>query len=312
MNTFAKSYLTGSRAFPLWSFCRRAGLAIGVLAANLLYASFARATNTLHHIDPIIFTALQMAVLLPGALLCCYHFRRRVTKQLLRQGAIAGLLLGLGFIGEALSLRNIGIVRAAMLTGLDGIMASLIAYYALRQRQHATTWFAAAWALDGAFLLWFLSPGAWQADLLAVLVGLLFCLYALYVERIGLPRTAGQLGPFFGVVFATMATVTLVLALCFGNWTTLQAFSRIDLSILAYTSCCTVLIPIVLNTFLQQQITAVGLSFAAVLEPLASLGFAYQQHTLHLAFSGWIGIACILLSFLIVAIGSLPRERSKQ
>jgi drug/metabolite transporter (DMT)-like permease len=280
---------------------RRGGCIGASLVANVLYASFAIAQPTLQHIDPIIFAALQMSLLLPVAGLFWYRAAGgSVSAQVIRQGIIGGLLLGLGFLGVALSLRTIGIVRVAALTGCDGILASLIARIVFRQRQTWGTGLACVCAGLGVLFLWLLFPGAWQTDILALLVGLLFCVYALSLERTGvLMKQTGQEWAFFGILFSTMAATALVIALCFGSWTSLRTMSLADLGLLGYASWATLLLPIVLNTLLQRNLSAVSLSFFALLEPLASIGFAWWQGTLHMALLGWLGVGFMGVSILV-------------
>src|SRR5260370_19209144 len=120
-------------------FWRKAVVLGGPVVAYVLYATFAIAQDTLQRVDPVIFAALQMTTLLPMAVAFLWISRRTLTVEVARQGAVGGLLLGLGFVGVALSLRNIGIIRAASLTGLDGIMASLLLLIVFRKAQPLAT-----------------------------------------------------------------------------------------------------------------------------------------------------------------------------
>ena len=278
---------------------RKLALLGGPVLANLLYASFACAQQTLQHVDPLVFTALQMALLVPVNLLLLFSTRLWLTRQIVWQGIVAGVLLGGGFLGVALSLCRLGVLSTAMFTSLNGIVASMIAWWALRQRQSPFTLLAGICAGGGALLLWLIAPGAWQTDCLALLAGLLFCGSALYVEQTGLPRGPRErIWPFLSIVLLTMAVFTLLCALCFGSWSSVLSFSPGDLAILAYTSVATVLLPIVIVTLLQRALSAVTLSFLAVLEPLTSIGFACWQGTSSIGFPGWFGVGLILLSML--------------
>jgi drug/metabolite transporter (DMT)-like permease len=289
-----------------WSWLRRAGRIIAVIggpvAMNGLYASFAIAQSVLHQVDPLVFTAVQMALLLPVAALLLFCSRRTWQRARIQQGLIAGGLLGIGFLCMALALRAIGIVPAAMLTALDGILASLLSWLVLRQRQPLYTGLAAACAGLGALLLWWVAPGCWQADLVALGCGLHFTIAALFIERSGVTRgPVRQLWPFLGALFAAMAGITLALALCFGSWSSLATMTSADLGILVYASVGAVLLPILLLTLLQRVLSAVTVAFLAVLEPLGSIGFASAFGTLALPFIGWWGVALILVSMLLQA-----------
>lgn len=287
------------RAPWLCSMGRRMLLISGPVGVNVLYASFAVAQSVLHHVDPLAFTAVQMALLLPISALMLLFSRRMHQPALIRQGLIAGTLMGVGFLCMALALRAIGIVPAAMLTALDGILASLISWLILRKPQSLYTHLAAVSAGSGAFFLWRVNPGHWQADLIALGCGLLFTISALYIERIGVTRgPIQQLWPFWGALLAAMAGITLALALCFGNWPTLETMTGSDLGILVYASVGATLLPILLITLLQRVLSAVTVAFLAVLEPLVSIGFASALGSLALPLTGWWGVALILGSVL--------------
>ena len=289
---------------------RRIALIAAPVLANALYASVAVSQESLHRIDPVIFVAFQMAILAPIAGGMLWYTRRASLARLVRQGWIGGLPLGVGFICVSLSLRTLGIVPTAMLTALDGIAASLISWLLFRQRQPLFTCLAAGCAGCGAFLLWWVAPGSWQADVLALCCGLLFTAYAFHVERSAVARARPKdLWAFFGGVFLSMALVTLALALCFGSWSSVNRFSLADLETLLYTSFAAVLIPVVISTMLLRALSAVTLAFCAILEPVISIAFAYTLGSLSLPLLGWLGAGSILLS-VIVQAGAAAANRT--
>lgn len=281
---------------------RRIALVGAPLATNALYASVALSQGSLHRIDPVIFVAFQMAALAPVALVLLWYARSASLSQLIRQGLVGGVPLSVGFVCVSLSLRTIGIVPTAMLTAIDGIVASIISWLIFRQRQPVYTCLAALFAGCGAVLLWWVEPSFWQTDVVALFCGLLFTVYAFHVERSAVMQTHPKhLCAFFGGLLLSMALVTIALALCFGSWPSLNRFSPADLEVLLYASIVTVLIPVVISTILLRYISAVTLAFCAVLEPLVSIAFAYALGTLSFAFLGWLGVGCILMSVLVQA-----------
>jgi drug/metabolite transporter, DME family len=289
---------------------RRCALVVAPVLVNGLYASFANAQSTLQHVDPLVFVAVQLALLLPVALvlLCCTL--RSATREYVRVGLLGGLPLGIGFVCVALSLRALGIIPTAMLTALDGIVASLTAWLAFRQRLSVYTCLAAVCAGGGACLLWWIEPSRWQADVVALACGVMFTVYAFHVEHHAVVRQ--KILPFLGGLFASMAAIALVLALCFGHWETLQTMTDADRGILLYSSLVTVLIPLVISTVLLRYVSAITLAFLAVLEPLISVGFAYTLGSISLGIVGWCGVGLILLSMLLQANASRPQSTKKQ
>ncbi|HEU5376249.1 MAG TPA: EamA family transporter [Ktedonobacteraceae bacterium] len=305
--------LTGEqpRRYWIWqkpwfhTFWRRAALIAAPIVTNGLYASVAVSQESLHHIDPLIFVACQMVLLLPVALGLLWSTRGAFSSWFFQQGAVGGLLLGVGFVCVALSLRTIGVVPTASLTALDGVLMSGFSWLVLRRKHSSFTCLAAICALGGALLLWWIAPGALQTDVLALGCGLLFTAYSFHVERSAVMQAQpGSLVAFFGGLFISMAAVTTILALCFGSWPSARSFTATDLELLLYTSLATVLIPVVLSTLLLRRLSAVTLAFCAILEPTISLGLASLLGTLSMSWTGWLGIGLILLSVLVQAISA--------
>jgi drug/metabolite transporter (DMT)-like permease len=281
----------------------RSALVLAVLLAYGLCATAALAQPTLTHVDPLIFAALETGLLFPlGVILLAWTWRSS-TGASVRQGLVGGLPLGLGIICVALSLHTLGIIPAALLSALDGLMASLISWLVLRQSLSVLTGLAAGCASLGAALLWWMAPAHWQSELIALACGLLFPLYAFHVERHGYQLRAFRehLLPFFGGLLCALALSTLALALCFGRWTSLQNLTTTDLGVVLSCGLATVLLPQVVLTLLLRKLSAVTLAFCAVLEPLCSIGCAWLWGTLALPLVGWCGVALILLSLLVQA-----------
>lgn len=105
-----------------------------------------------------------------------------------------------------------------------------------------------------------------------------------------------------------MAAVALALALCFGHWETLQTATEADLLIVLYCGLGTVLIPLIMSTFLLRYVSTVTWAFLAVLEPLLSLVFAYLLGAISLGLFGWCGVSLIFLSILLQANAGRPRS----
>jgi len=293
---------------------RRSALFLALLLAYGLFASFASAQTTLQRVDPVVFSALQLSLLLPLGLGILGLSVRTSARGSIRLGFIGGFPLGIGFVGVALSLHALGIIPTAMLTALDGLMASLMSWLVFRQHLSMYTCLATICASGGAILLWWVAPSQWQPDLVALACGLAFTLYAFHVERhLGvLEAFRQQLLPFFGGLFCSMAITALALALCFGKWGGVQAMTLGDLEVLLYCGLATVLIPQVILTILLRHIGAVTLAFFAVLEPLISLGFAYWWGKISLNLFGWCGVILILLSIILQAYASRRPTSSTQ
>jgi uncharacterized membrane protein len=187
---------------------------------------------------------------------------------------------------------------------LDGIVATFISLLIFRQRIQALTWIACACLFLGSLCLWIVSSFHWQADLLAATGGSLFTVCAFLIERWGIASDEehpNQIWPVLGVQFLVMACVTFGLALCFGRWSSVQTFTRIDVAVLVYTSIGTVLLPVVLTIWMQRYVTALSIAFLAILEPLLSVTFAYFLMHEHLPAVAYLGMAIMLIGVLLQA-----------
>ena len=304
----AISTLQKKRLFAQWIrlLVHRSILILALILAYGLFASFASAQTTLQRVDPVVFSALQLSVLLPFALVILGFTMRASTRESVRIGFVGGIPLGIGFVCVALSLHALGIIPTAMLTGLDGLIASLISWLVFRQQIAVYTCLATFCASVGAIVLWWIAPSQWQPDLVALACGMLFTLYAFHVERhaIALRSFRQQFLPFFGGLFCAMAMTALVLALCFGRWEGVQALTTTDLEMILYCGLATVLVPQVILTILLRQMSALTLAFCAVLEPLISIGFASLWGKISLDLFGWCGVGLILLSMLLQTYAS--------
>jgi drug/metabolite transporter (DMT)-like permease len=287
----------------------------GFVVVNLLYASFAMvATGILQRIDPLIFTCGQILCVLPVALFFLIGWRRALTQAIVLHGMLFGCCLAFGFLCIALALRAIGITESAVLTCLEGIVAAGISWGFFRQRLATYTWGACLLAIIGAILLWSSATVQWQGDLIALLGGIHFMIYAFLVEHLlpADPQVHRQiLWPTFGVQLTTMAVVTLIFALAFGRWQSLPIpVPGSDLAAMMYAGLGTVVVPVLLSTFLFRSTGAVTASFFSILEPLSSGLFAFLVAQERLPALAYVGSGCILLGMVLQAVAGMSSIRS--
>ncbi len=202
----------------------------GPVLMGTLVASFTWAQATLQHLDPVLFCVLLLLPLAPlaGWILLRTHrtWPGPAHFPLLHTGIRGGCLLTGGLLCEALSLRTLGMVPNALFTALAGVLVSLLAWRCTSARLNGYGLLAVLCALAGAGLLWWIAPGHWQRDLLAAGCGGCIVGYGLLVKRGGLAaRSWRETVPFFGSLFATMVLTALLLALCFGDWTSLRTLT---------------------------------------------------------------------------------------
>jgi drug/metabolite transporter (DMT)-like permease len=298
----------------LFFLLRKIALPVGVMRllafgsfflVNVLYASFSIvARETLVRVDPIVFTCFQMLLLVPFALFLLYWKRKQINLAVVIQGALLGGFLGASFLCIALALKMCGITQTTVFICLNGVMATLIAVFVLRQRVVPASWGACLCALIGALILWRVTAQDWQGNITAFVGGSFATVYAFLVESLlhGQQRERTlPIWPVFGVQFLTMATLTVLTALCFGNWQSLRVMVPSDLVILVYTSVGTILVPVLLENIMQRYVSAMTVSYLAVLEPLVSATFAFFIAGERLAPLAYTGAGMILIGVILQA-----------
>jgi drug/metabolite transporter (DMT)-like permease len=92
------------------------------------------------------FAVLAMILLRPSVL-------RKINKEMLLKGSLAGLFLGTGYIFQTLGLARTGAAITGFVTGLYVVLTPLIAALFLKERITRFTWFCVVLATIGLGLL---------------------------------------------------------------------------------------------------------------------------------------------------------------
>ena len=90
--------------------------------------------------------AIAMVLLRPSVF-------RKLNRELVKKGALAGLFLGSGYIFQTLGLARTGAAITGFVTGLYVVLTPLIAAIFLKERIKAFTWFCVVLATVGLALL---------------------------------------------------------------------------------------------------------------------------------------------------------------
>jgi len=93
-----------------------------------------------------VVAVLVMILIRPSVL-------RKINKELLLKGSLAGLFLGTGYIFQTLGLARTGAAITGFVTGLYVVLTPLIAALFLKERITAFTWFCVVLATIGLALL---------------------------------------------------------------------------------------------------------------------------------------------------------------
>ncbi len=292
----------------------RSLLAYGsLLLINVLYASFSLVSlSPLHRIDPVLFVCFQMVLLAPVGFVLLVRGRKHLHRKSVYQGLQLGGFLSADLLCYTIALKNTGLTEAMVFSTVNGVIATLVGWKVFGQRISPLTRWACLFALGGACLVWSTSPANWQGDFTALVGGMSLTGYAFQVERLlaEARQRKRTIQSVMGVQFLTAAFVTLVIALCFGQWRTLHLLIPSDLVVLIYVSFVTTLLPCFLILLVQRSLSAITVAFFSVIEPLVGASFAF--------FSGerfptlaYIGGGIVIVGILLQVGGGINRQTAE-
>ena len=99
------------------------------------------------------FLATRFVVAVVVMILLRPSVLRKINKEMLLKGSLAGLFLGTGYIFQTLGLARTGAAITGFVTGLYVVLTPLIAALFLKERIKAFTWFCVVLATIGLALL---------------------------------------------------------------------------------------------------------------------------------------------------------------
>jgi drug/metabolite transporter (DMT)-like permease len=272
---------------------------------SLLYASFYPvAKPALDHMDTYIFVAMQMIWLVPPALFLLCWSHRQISLPAFLRSFVLGSCMAAALFCLTLAIAATSITETAMFSCMNGVIVVMVSWLIFRERIHLFTWIACACSGGGIVVLLSVSHLHWQGDLLAFIGGLLLTGYTFLIERLYFhphsPHTPKQsLRAACGLEWLTMAGETLLVALLFGDWHTVQMHLPSDLLIVSYAGLATTLLPMLMMVVMRRYINGVTVTFIAVLEPIMDACFAFffvHEHLLpQIYLGGMLAIASMVL-----------------
>jgi|GEM_PF-1686956 len=251
------------------------------LLNTILFATYyAVAKEALGRIDPIIFTYLEMQILVPAALCIIALAWQDMTRAVVKRGFLLGSSLCLALFTIAIALKYTTATSTAFFPSLNGFVAALIAWFVLRQPIRKATWLAGVLSVAGAALL--IATAAMDDSrgiCIAFLGGIFFTVYVFLSEH----EQQREYAPWavFGVELLTMAVWASLVVLLFGNWQTIHPALPKDVFVLLYVAGACTFLPTLIAVLMQKYISAVTVSFIYILEPLlAAVMAALYLHEL--------------------------------
>jgi drug/metabolite transporter (DMT)-like permease len=241
------------------------------------------------------FLALRFAI---GSLALFPFALTRARRSSWKRGALAGALLGL-LVAGAYASQTAGLVHttvsgAGFVTGLYVVMTPLLALVLLRRRIEATTWLAVMLAGLGFAMLSGIPQGSRSGNALVLVSALLWAAQIVLMERYA---------PRFDPLILALSEMTTCLV-CFAA----IALALGDLRVprgwvvwgaLLVTGLLASAFAFLVQSWAQQQMSAVRTAVVFALEPVFAAIFGVLLAGDRLGWLGWGGCAVIMAGIVL-------------
>jgi drug/metabolite transporter (DMT)-like permease len=218
------------------------------------------------------------------------------VKALGRRGvaaaALAGALLGAGYVLQTLGLERTSVSSAGFVTGMYVVLTPLIALVLFRLRVGAAAWGGVALATAGLAMLAGIHGGSATGDLLVLAAAAVYSLQIVLMERYA-PRydafaftLVEMLVAFAGLALAAIPTAAVPHGLTV--WGALVV-TGVFASALAF----------LVQTWAQQRTSATRTALVFTLEPVWAALFGYTLAGDRLGALGWAGCAAIMAGIVL-------------
>jgi drug/metabolite transporter (DMT)-like permease len=288
----------------------RAGLALAG-AAFLFGSTFLVMQDAVRDVEPVPFIAARFTIgalaLLP-VLLVPRRRRSRARRghnggRVLRDGAVAGVALAVGYVFQTTGLQYTTSSVSAFLTYLLVVFVPLLSAIVLRRPPRPATLAGVVIAVAGLYLL---TDGAGigfgRGEVLSVLCAFAFAIHILVLSAVAERNDVLALNV---VQLATVAVVLVVPGVLVGGY----AFPASAWWAAIYTGVVVSAIGFGLQVWGQRQVSASRTALVLMLEPVfaAVLGYARGER---LGIAGAIGAGLILAGILLSEAGGPTLDRA--
>jgi drug/metabolite transporter (DMT)-like permease len=279
-----------------------------LLNAVLFATYYSVSKEALGRIDPIIFSFFEMTSLVPLALCVMLFSWRDMNRDVVKHGIFLGSWLFLALITIAIALKFTTATSTAFFPSLNGFLAAFIAWIFLRQPVKKPTWLAGVLSVAGTILLvLYSSTGTLRGSLIAFLGGILFTCYVFLADH----QQKNDIAPWplLGVELLTMALLSNLVVLLFGDWRAVHPSLPHDLWVVLYVAVACTFLPTLITVLMQKHLSPVTVSFIYILEPV--LGTLIAMFYLHevLPVQAYLGGVLVVVGAIVHTWGvSLTRQ----
>lgn len=246
--------------------------------------------------------AVALAVIFPRSL-------AKLNRRLVGAGALAGVVLALGYVGQTLGLMEISASRAGFITGMFIVITPLLQFALLRRKVGPWSLAGVVAATTGLWLLTGAGGGGWtNGDSLTLLAAASFSAHMIVLGAVSgrYPTDALTL-----VQLLTVALVTGVAAVFTERPLALPSETSVWVALLV-TGVVASAIAFAVQTYAQRHISPTRTALILITEPVFAGLFGFALLAERLTLLGWVGSGLILTGMLVSEIGgNLHRAREK-
>jgi len=206
--------------------------------------------------------------------------------------ALAGALLGAGYVLQTLGLERTSVSSAGFVTGMYVVLTPLIALVLFRLQVGSAAWLGVGLATAGLAMLAGIHGGSATGDLLVLAAAAVYSLQIVLMERYA-PRydpfaftLVGMLVAFTGLALAAIPTAAVP-----RGWTVWGA--------LVVTGVFASALGFLVQTWAQQRTSATRTALVFTLEPVWAALFGYTLAGDRLGVLGWGGCAVIMAGIVL-------------
>ena len=240
------------------------------------------------------FLATRFVVAVVVMILLRPSVLRKINKEMLLKGSLAGLFLGTGYIFQTLGLARTGAAITGFLTGLYVVLTPLIAAVFLKEKIKAFTWFCVVLATIGLALL---SLRGWEVGIGEALVFVSAIAFAAHIVTL----SKWSLG--FDAYALTIVQLSIC-ALLTGVISIGQGYEKPTDSgvwgVVIFTAVIATAVAFIVQTWSQAHMSstkvAVILTMEVVFAALFAVAFGGESLTLQVS----IGGAMVLLAMYLI------------
>ena len=240
------------------------------------------------------FLATRFVVAVVVMILLRPSVLRKINKEILLKGSLAGLFLGTGYIFQTLGLARTGAAITGFVTGLYVVLTPLIAAVFLKEKIKAFTWFCVVLATIGLALL---SLRGWEVGIGEALVFVSAIAFAAHIVTL----SKWSLG--FDAYALTIVQLSIC-ALLTGVISIGQGYEKPTDSgvwgVVIFTAVIATAVAFIVQTWSQAHMSstkvAVILTMEVVFAALFAVAFGGESLTLQVS----IGGAMVLLAMYLI------------